>query len=115
MAEKISAQLQAYGVTIPSAREQIDTPEKCLNIVRAAGFEEITLQTEQLGYYLSSLDEWWDLVWNAGFRIRLSQIPSEKIEQFKVEHLAEVAKLMTERGLWLDVETIFVRGKKPNL
>ncbi|NHC34847.1 class I SAM-dependent methyltransferase [Scytonema millei] len=115
MAETISAQIQAYEVPSPSSREQIDTPEKCFNIMQAASFEKIELQIEQLGYFLSSLDEWWELVWNAGFRIRLSQIPTEKIEQFKVEHLAAIAKFMTDKGIWLDVETIFVKGKKPNL
>jgi len=114
MAEKFSAQIQADKVPVPSAREQSDTPEKCLDLMQTVNFEEITLQTEQLGYYLSSLDEWWELVWNAGFRIRLSQISTEKIEQFKAEHLAEIAKLMTDKGIWLDVETIFVKGKKSN-
>jgi ubiquinone/menaquinone biosynthesis C-methylase UbiE len=114
MAEKFGAQIKEYGIEVTSAKQWLDTPEQCLNLMQTAGLTDIKLQTEQLGYYLNSLDEWWELVWNAGFRIRLSQIPSEKIEQFKIEHLAEIATLMTDKGIWLDVETIFVRGKKSN-
>jgi ubiquinone/menaquinone biosynthesis C-methylase UbiE len=113
MAEILDAQLRSYGVQIPSAGGRLGTPEKCLNLMQEAGFKDIEIQTEQLGYYLGSVDEWWELVWNAGFRIRLSQIPAEKLEQFKAEHLAEIETLMTDQGIWLDVETIFVMGKKP--
>jgi ubiquinone/menaquinone biosynthesis C-methylase UbiE len=113
MAEILDAQLRSYGVQIPSAGGRLGTPEKCLNLMQEAGFKDIEIQTEQLGYYLGSVDEWWELVWNAGFRIRLSQIPAEKLEQFKAEHLAAIETLMTDQGIWLDVETIFVMGKKP--
>ena len=113
MAEIFKAQIETYDVVFPSGSGRLNTPEKCLNLMQEAGFENIEMQTEQLGYYLGSLDEWWELVWNAGFRISLSQIPVEKLEQFQTEHLAQIESLMTDRGIWLDVETIFVRGRKP--
>ncbi len=113
MSTRFRTQIENYGALFPSASGRLDTPEKCFNLMQEIGFEEIEIQTEQLGYYLSSIDEWWELVWNAGFRIPLSQIPAEKLEQFKAEHLAAIETLMTDQGIWLDVETIFVMGKKP--
>lgn len=115
MADKFNAQIEKYGVQTRSAGGRLETPQNCLNLMQAAGFEQIEIHTEQLGYYLSSVDEWWELVWNAGFRIRLAQIPQEKLLQFKTEHLAEIESLKTDKGIWLDLETIFVRGWKSNL
>ncbi|GET38013.1 class I SAM-dependent methyltransferase [Microseira wollei] len=114
MVEIFYAQVKNYGLQIPSACGLVDTSETCLNLMHRAGFEDIEIQTKQLGYYLDNTNEWWELLWNSGFRIELSQISEEKLEQFKAEHLAEIEKLKTDRGLWLDVETIFVMGKKPN-
>lgn len=115
MADKFNAHIEKYGVQTRSAGGRLETPQNCLSLMQAAGFEQIEIQTEQLGYYLSSVDEWWELVWNAGFRIRLAQIPQEKLAQFKTEHLAEIESLKTDKGIWLDLETIFVRGWKSNL
>lgn len=113
MSDKFNVLIEKYDVLMPSAARRLSTPEKCLNLMQAAEFQDIEIQIEQLGYYLSSVDEWWQLVCNTGFRIRLSQIPQEKLAQFKTEHLAEIETLMTDKGIWLDMETIFVKGKKP--
>jgi hypothetical protein len=53
------------------------------------------------------------VVWNSGFRGPVSQLAPEKLEQFKAEHLAEVEKLMTSKGIWLDISAIFAIGHKP--
>lgn len=115
MSEKFNAQIEKYGVQTPSAGGRLATPQKCHQLMLAAGLGEIEIQTQQLGYYLSSVDEWWELVCHTGFRIRLSQIPQEKLDQFKAEHLAQIETMKTDQGIWLDLETIFVRGWKPNL
>ena len=114
MSDIFNAQIEKYGVQTKSVGGRLATPEMCLNLMIEAGFEEIEIQTEQLGYYLNGVDQWWDIVCNAGFRIRLSQITPEKLAQFKVEHLAEIETLKTEEGIWLDFEAIFVKGRKPN-
>lgn len=113
MSDKFTALIKKYDVLMPSTGGRLNTPQKCLDLMQAAGFEDIEIQTEQLGYYLNSIHEWWDLVWNTGFQIRLSQIPVEKIDLFKAEHLAEIETMITDKGIWLDLETMFVRGKKP--
>jgi hypothetical protein len=65
-----------------------------------AGLENIEVFSEQLGYQLKDANEWWDVVWNSGFRGPVSQLSPEQLEQFKQEHLAEVDKLAyTQRHL----------------
>jgi hypothetical protein len=68
---------------------------------------------KQLGYSLRTAEEWWQIVWNSGFRGPVSQLSPEQLENFKREHLAEVGQLMTEQGIRLDIPAIFVWGYKP--
>ncbi len=107
-----------YGVILPPSRgfQRLNTPQKCRDLMQQAGFrpEAVEIYTEQLGYYLQNVDEWWDIVWHTGFRHSVSQIVPERLEQFKTQHLAEVRELAIDKGIWLDVPAIFVVGKKVN-
>ncbi|WP_009630008.1 class I SAM-dependent methyltransferase [Synechocystis sp. PCC 7509] len=105
-----------YGVVLPASRgfQRLNTIQKCQDLMQQAGFcrDNIKIHPEQLGYHLQNANEWWDIVWHTGFRHSVSQILPEKLAQFKTEHLAEVEKLATDKGIWLDVPVIFALGKK---
>jgi hypothetical protein len=117
MGTMLNARLERYGVLLPRQRRNqgFMDPEQCRDLLREAGFEHIAVHTEQLGYYLSDVDEYWEdtVAWNGSRRGHISQIPPEKIEQFKAEHLAEVRALATDRGIWVDVPCHFALGRKP--
>jgi hypothetical protein len=51
--------------------------------------------------------------WNSGFRGLVEQIPADARAQFQAEHLREVTALSSPQGVWLDVETVFAVGRKP--
>jgi hypothetical protein len=40
-------------------------------------------------------------------------VPAARREALRAAHLAEIAPLVTDKGLWLDVETIFAAGTRP--
>jgi hypothetical protein len=65
-----------------------------------------------VGYYLESADEWWDIVWNAGFRRLVAQLSPQDRERFKQEHLLEIGALRTDKGIWLDVGVLYTAGTK---
>jgi len=118
MSDLFEARIRQYGVSFPAPRrpfswQRLPDPEKCGGLLREAGCTDVTVHTAQLGYHLRTANEWWDIVWNSGFRGPVSQLPPERIERFKVEHLAEVWPLATEQGIWLDVPAIFAVGHKP--
>jgi ubiquinone/menaquinone biosynthesis C-methylase UbiE len=112
--EILEARLVNYGVTIPPSNllQRLDNPDKSRDLLQAAGLENIQTHSEQLGYYLSNVDEWWDIVWNSGYRSYVSQLAPEKVEQFKVEHLTEIGVLATDKGIWLNVPVIFALARK---
>ncbi len=110
--------IRGYGVTLaaptrPFSWQRLIEPGRYRALLAESGCEAIDVREEQLGYHLHSAEEWWDIVWNSGFRGPVAQLPAEDLARFKVEHLAEVAQLATEQGIWLDIPAIFAVGRKP--
>lgn len=114
MREMYANRIQNYGVELPKSRgfQRLNTADKCRELMQEAGIATIDIYQEQLGYYLGNINDWWNIVLHTGFRHSLEQIEPEKLEQFKTEHLAEVEKLATDKGIWLDVPVLFAIGRK---
>lgn len=77
------------------------------------GFVEPRVTQTQLGYHLKDSNSWWEVIQSAGYRGLYEQLPQEHRYDFKKKHLAEVEKLKTDKGLWLDVQTLFSIALKP--
>jgi SAM-dependent methyltransferase len=105
--------LDSESVDAPACWEQVSGRESLLALFQDSGLVDITVQEEQLGYHLHEAKEWWELVWNSALRLLVDQVPVEKKNRFRFEHIAEVTTLVTADGLWLDVPVLFVRGHKP--
>ena len=61
----------------------------------------------QMGYYLESAAQWWDIVLYSGFRAFLDQLSPEKAANYKEEHLKEISEKATDKGIYLNVKVIF--------
>jgi len=106
--------LAAYGVqNPPQAWKRIAHEAGCRQLFETAGLADIRIEQKNVGYYLGSQDEWWDIVWNAGFRRLVAQLSQNDQERFKQEHLEEVGALRTNEGIWLDVGVLYTIGTKP--
>lgn len=102
-----------YGVKMPPQTwKRIANEKGCRQLYEKAGLSNILVEQKNVGYYLDSADEWWDIVWNAGYRRMVSQLSLADQERFKREHLAEVAALVTDEGIWLDVGVLYTIGSK---
>lgn len=105
--------IKKYGVEIPvPAWKRISTEDKCAALLGSAGLTGIQVGTKQIGYYLGNPDEWWDVIWNGGFRTYLDRLSTGDLADFRKEHLAEVGKAATENGIWLNVKVLFAIGTK---
>ncbi len=97
----------------PQTWRRIATEEGCRELFTMAGLSKIRVEKKNVGYYLESAEEWWDVIWNAGFRRLVNQLSPEDREAFKKEHLQEVDALRTKQGIWLDVGVLYAIGTKP--
>jgi ubiquinone/menaquinone biosynthesis C-methylase UbiE len=106
--------LRQYGVSVPTASPnlRLAEPETCRRLLHEAGFVQIEVQSEQLGYYFRTVEEYWEEVWASRSRMTLLQMAPVQREQFQAEHLAEVGALATEQGIWREVAVNFARGWK---
>ena len=105
--------LAARGVPLPPQTwERVATEDGCRALFEAAGLRDIRIEARNMGYFLADENEWWNVVWNAGFRRLVSQIPAADLERFRKEHLQEVAALKTRDGLRLDIGVLFTTGTK---
>lgn len=108
--------LVSFGVELPPKSQswkEIGTRQKCTDFFKRAGLKNIKVEKKNTGYFLEKVEEWWDVVWNAGMRRLITQLSPEDQKHFKEEHLQEVGLLKTNDGLWLDVEVLFATGTKP--
>lgn len=109
--EKLVQRLKAYGVIPPpTSSEFTDEAEKCRKLFESASLKDVNVVTKNIGYHLKDSSQWWEIVFNAGFRRMIERIPEDKKEEFKAEHLAEIEKLSTDKGIWLDIEVLYTTG-----
>ena len=105
------ARLRQYGVT-SSPNRRLAEPETCRRLLHEAGFVQSEVQSEQLGYYFRTVEEYWEERWASTSRRAVLQLAPAQREQFKAEHLVEAGALATDQGIWRDVATNFARGWK---
>lgn len=100
---------QRNSIPIFNVNEILGTPEKCRQLLLEAGFLDIEIKQEQFGDYisLSDVESWWDINLNNAMGNPLLQVP-EKLQQCKVEYIAELEALAADKGIWNDITTFFV-------
>jgi ubiquinone/menaquinone biosynthesis C-methylase UbiE len=114
LAELLFDRFARYGVQQqPHTWKRIATEAGCKELFSRTGLTDVRVEQRNVGYFLADAEEWWDVVWNAGFRRMVGQLQSKDQERFKREHLLEVAALSTKDGIWLDVGVLFAIGTKP--
>lgn len=103
---------QKYGVTITNPNEILDTPEKCQNLLEAAGFQDIKIVTQQFGGYFTNAQHAWQANANNAFGSQVFQLAPDKLEQLKAEYIAEIEAIATEPEFGNDFITFFVLAHK---
>ena len=107
----LTDRLAAHGVSLPPQTwERIAVEAGCRTLFTTAGLRDIRVEAKNMGYWLADENEWWDVVWNAGFRRMVSQLPAADLPSFRADHLRDVAALKTAQGLRLDVGVLFTVG-----
>jgi trans-aconitate methyltransferase len=97
----------------PQTWLRIASEEGCRRLFQTARLHDIRIEQRNLGHFLAGAEEWWDVVWNAGFRRMLGGLSPGDQARFRQEHLAEIETLRTEDGIWMDVPVLFTSGTVP--
>lgn len=107
---------EKYGVSFNMSKPT-GTVEKCRSLLDRSGFEEIDIKIEQGGGYITL--EKAKAMWAGSSHPAPGQYPPplsilspEQLAQAKAEFEGELAALETNRGVWNDITTFYVFGKK---
>ena len=107
---------EKYGVSILMSKPT-GTVEKCQNLLQQAKFESIEIKVEQDGEYIS-LEKAKRMLMGGNspapgqYPSPLSQLSSEQLAQVEAEYNAELEALQSDRGIWNDMTTYYVYGRK---
>ncbi len=106
-------QLSEFDVYVDTQKERLGKMQTCETYLEQAGYNDIQIHSEQLGYHLANENDWWDIIMNSALRGFVTQLDAMQFAKFRAKHLAEIKKLKTDKGIWLDINIIFSTGKKP--
>lgn len=113
LADIFRQDIQDYGIEIPEASwRRLQEQEECQSLLEQADFNEIKIEIEQMGYHLNEAKDWWELITHTAFRGIIDQLMPAQRAEFQIKHQNNINKLMTDKGIWLDIEIIFTSGKK---
>jgi ubiquinone/menaquinone biosynthesis C-methylase UbiE len=109
--------LQAFDVPLPEepfGARRISSIEHCRELLDAAGLESVNTEIVQVGYHLPDEHAWWEVVLSTAMRSFYEQVSEDRRDAFRMQHLDFVAEQKTDDGLWMDVQSRFAAGRKPD-
>lgn len=114
LVELFFERIQRYGIALPPLSwKRIATAPSLIELLCSVGLTNTRVIEHDAGYYLADADEWWEVIWHAGFRSLVSQLAPDDLERFREEHLAEVAGLAGTQGIRLEVPVLLGIGETP--
>lgn len=114
MRSLMMVRLGRFGVSAPAPTWlRIGNEAGCRSLFAQAGLGDVEVERQDLGYFLAGADDWWNVIWNAGFRRLVGRVDPADQARFKEQHLAEVEALRTPEGIRMGVPALFSVGTKP--
>ena len=112
--ERFVAALARHGhPPTPAPAMRLQQPDACRRLLEGAGFVDVEVWTEQLGYHLPDPEARWREIEASLEGRALAGVPADVVAQVREEHLAELAELVGPDGIWVDVATNFATGRAP--
>ncbi len=103
--------VQRYGIEPPPLGwMRLGSEEQNHTLFEEAGLSQISHHHYDVGYRFHQAEEWWEVIWNAGYRSLIAGLDEKRLAQFKAEHLAEIAALDEGAGIPFHIEVIITRG-----
>src|SRR2546430_10470452 len=105
-----------FRISLPNCNEPLGTPERCRQLVQAAGFDKIDIRTEEFGSYLRRNDVEWH--WNGNSNWidptgnPLAELSSEQLREIKAAYESEIDALTTDQGFWHEISIFYVLVRK---
>lgn len=108
---RFMALYESFGKeTTPASWKRIASESALRDLFAGAGIGKVDILHEPLGAYITQ-DDWWDIVWNAGFRGFLQRLTEVELDSFRQRHLAEIGRLCGDGKIWLNTGVLIAIGE----
>ena len=102
----------ALGYEVPPLSwKRMTTDEQLTALFASVGVDDVAIYREPLGFHMQSVDDWWDVVWNAGYRGLLNAMDEAELTNFKKQHLQDIQQIIDRGDTWLDTGVAIAIGQ----
>lgn len=102
-----------FGFDVPTPGWlRLCSDEHLKQLFADAGLGEPDCKRYDFGYAITRPEQWWDIVWNAGYRGMLEAMDKDQMERFRIQHMAEVSSLIETQQNYMTVDVIVAAGQK---
>lgn len=96
-----------YKIEAPSRlRERLKTEAQIEALAMSCGHARVEVERYPIRYAIT-VDNWWSLLNNAGYKSLLDQLNHEQLLQFKRKHLGEIEAASDDETIELNADTLF--------
>lgn len=104
---------ESFGMQVPDLSwKRLESEQALSAVFKSVGIHRVEFFHEPLAYDIKTEQQWWDIVWNAGYRGLLNQLNEQQLKEFEQLHRAEVAQLCAQGDAVLDVSVIIAIATK---
>ena len=101
------------GIELKNINAPTGTAEKCIELMQAAGFEDVAVEQQQLGTYRTVEQlSGWNGSWFHPRENPLSEVSEEQLQQVVADYHKSLESKVTELGVWCESLAYYVSGKK---
>ena len=91
--------LRPYGITYPELNTPLNTPEKCREMVRAAGFVQTTVSVAQEQQFTTDPEISFMQAWASGTRFNI-HLSDKHIANIRTQYMKQFAQLVRDQAEW---------------
>lgn len=111
--ELFQQQLAEFGVEAPAPGwQRIATRASSCALFEDCGYSVSQYDQFDAGYTLQDAEQWWDILWNAGYRMLLTQLDEQALADFRQRHLAQVQARIQNGENYLSVPVQYLMSIK---
>lgn len=100
-----------------TASVELDTSEKLMDVMQAAGFKDVRVVEESVDLVYHSEQEWWDALWTNSMRLMLEEIEQaigpDGLERFRLAAMAHLKTMVQADGIHQWWPVLFTLATKP--
>ncbi|HHH45797.1 MAG TPA: methyltransferase domain-containing protein [Thiotrichales bacterium] len=98
---------------VPFAWFRLQDANACRALLAEAGYEDIEVETTQVGHHIEKSLDWWELIERTPLIGYVDALEGDTRKAFEARHMERAGALFRKGELWLDIPVHMARGVLP--